>query len=1319
MWVIDQLAPGNPAYNLPTAYRVRGALNVTALEQSFNEVIKRHEALRTTFTVENGEPLQRVHPELSIKLEVVPLDRLPQQECERTLHALASEESIKPFDLSRLPLIRVALFCLGEIEHVLLINLHHIVSDGASIALLLAEVDTFYCAFTSGGEPHPRALAVQYPDFAAWQQRTIADETVRTTQLEFWRTQLGGTLPVLDLPSDLPRPPVQSFVGSNVFFNIPEKLAQELRTLGAGEGCTVFMTVLAAFQVLLYRYSGAEDIIIGTPVATRATREVEPLIGNLLNVVAARCDLSGNPTFLELLRRARNTALNAFSNSDVPFETLIPHLTYDRDPGRPPVFQVLLQMLSTSAPRIGTLDVSSFHFDLKFSQVDLSLHLYEEATGYIGRFEYCADLFHPDTIERLSSNFLELLRSVVKAPEQHISKIPILAASERHRILHEWNNTSRDYPKDQCIHHLFEHTARRAANRTAVECGGQPMTYGELNAKANQLAHYLLKCGVAQGTLVGICLERSLDMIVGLLGLLKAGATYVPMDPSLPSERLGFMMADAGISFLVTQAALRDRLSRSGLKAVCVDTDSDAICREPCDNPRVSIGPSSVAYTIYTSGSTGTPKGVLIEHRSVVNLLTSMQQTPGFEEHDVLVAVTTISFDIAALEMFLPLTSGGKLVIACSDEVLDGRLLLNLIERSGATILQATPATWKLMIDAGWKGTPDHLPGLKMLCGGEAMPCALANRMLVRGRELWNMYGPTETTIWSAVGRIEPGDETVLIGPPIANTQLYIVDQELEPVPIGVAGELLIGGDGVAKGYLNRPDLTVERFVENPFRAGGGPVYRSGDLARFRSDGRLEFRGRRDFQVKVRGYRIELGEIERVLTQHPGIKDAVVMTWDDHDGDRRLAAYYIPATARPTTGELRKALQEKLPEYMIPSRFIEMDALPLTSNGKIDRTAIPRPDVIRFDRHSGAVALQSELELRLAAIWGRALRKYPIGATDNFFELGGHSLLAAQVFAQIEGTMGMRLPLALLFQAPTVRQLAEKIEQRAWRSNWKSLVPIQTAGERPPLFVVHAAEGNVLRYRHLARTLGPSQPVYGLQSRGLDGSEPMETTIEGMAARYLAEIRSVQPYGPYYLAGYCLGGAIALEIAQQLKRAGERVALLAMFETYNLPEESVESLPLRGIHKAQNLYFHLRNVLLSLSHGTVQFFKEKLRFEIERLRVRGDILLSRVSSRFNRGRAPKYQHLRVTTINERAAAAYHPLPYDGTLVLFRPRAHFLGFNEWSFGWQSVARQGVQVVEMPNYPRGSLNDPFVEILADRLRGEIDKIFHLPEEARRAV
>ncbi|PYR33793.1 MAG: non-ribosomal peptide synthetase [Acidobacteria bacterium] len=1181
----------------------------------------------------------------------------------------------------------------------MMVNFHHIVADGVSIGLMLDELDVLYRSLTGGGNARPD-LDVQYSEYARRQRSAFAGKKY-ADQLAHWQQRLNGHLPVLELPADRPRPPAQSFKGSNAFADLPLSLVRDLAAIAAREGCTLFTTLLAAFQVLLKRYSGAEDVVIGTPLALRPS-EFQSVIGNFLNMVALRCDLTGNPTFLQVLRRTRRTTLQAFARADLPFEHLVEHLTFDRDPSRSPIFQTMLEMLPAVRSTIGDVQVSKYYFDLGFAQFDLSLHIWEDPDRYVCRFEYCTDLFKADTIERMAANFTRLLRGVAADPQQRISSIPILTEHERRLLLETWNHTTAAYPHHRCVHQLFEETAAAFPNRVAIECGDKSVTYGELNAQANRLANYLIQNGVEAQALVGLHLERSIDLVVGLLGILKAGAAYVPMDPSFPPGRLAYMMEDAVIGIVVRDKALFDLLPQPTHGAICVDVESPAVQQQSSENVDRPIRVSHLAYTIYTSGSSGRPKGVAIEHRSAVNLLTSMQRKPGFDARDVLIAVTTISFDIAALEIFLPLISGGRLVVARKGDVLDGSALAELITRSGATVVQGTPSTWKLLLDA----RPEATRGLKILCGGEAMPRDLADRLLDGGGEVWNMYGPTETTIWSSVLRVERGDGSVPIGPPIANTQFYIVDDALEPAPIGVPGELLIGGEGLARGYRNRPELNAERFINNPFSNDGNRVYRTGDIARFRSDGCIEFVGRRDFQVKVRGYRIELEEIEHVLAQHDGVKDVAVVTWEDGGGDKRLVAYYIPDPEhRPEIRELKGHVQERLPEYMCPSFFVELQNFPSTPNGKVDRKAFPNPEVTRAPTGSLHVAPQSELEARLARLWRQVLRLASIGIDDNFFDLGGHSLLAARLFAMIERELGVRLPLALFFQAPTIRRLAAKLEQRTWKSNWNSLVPIQAAGSRPPLFLMHGAEGNVLLYRTLAQTLGTDQPVYALQARGLDGRGALEQTFGEMAAKYVEEIKLVQPEGPYHLGGYCLGGTIALEVAQRLKSEGRTVALLAMIDSYNIRSAPPLSKPLRALHAAQNLYFQTRNVLLSLRGGSSRFFVEKGRIEVSRFKVRCDILATRVMNRFSR-RPTNYQHLLIQSVNDRAQSMYKPEPYEGRIVLFKPKGHFSRLSDRHFGWSAIAQHGVHIVEMPNYPRGSLNHPFVKVLANALAKEMN-------------
>jgi amino acid adenylation domain-containing protein len=1030
MWVIDQMTPGNPAYNLPNGYRLRGALDVTALERSVNEIIKRHETLRTTFAVKDGEPLQHIHPELGIAIKVTALDHLTGGERENRLQALASEESIAAFDLSRLPLIRVSLFRLGEADHVLIINLHHIVADGLSVGLLLGELDVFYRAFTGGGEPHPPELAVQYADFALWQRQAMANEAANAGQIEFWRTQLDGALPVLELPRDQPRPALQSFAGSNIFFDIPTTVAQELKALGAREGCTFFMTLLAAFQVLLQRYSGAEDIVVGAPVAARTSSELDPLIGNFLNIAALRCDLSGDPSFIELLRRTRETTLDAFSNSGVPFEALTKHLTIERDPSRNPVFQVMLQVLPATTPRIGNLEVGSFHFDLRFAQIDLSLHCYEGAEGYLGRFEYCTDLFSRESVDRLSSNFQQLLRTITGNPRQRISEVPILSASERNRLLEQWNDTRTDYPAGALLHGLFEAQVERTPERIALTAGATTLSYAGLNMRAIRVAQALRSRGIGRGHRVGLCVERSADMVAAMLGILKAGAAYVPLDPSFPQERLRFMSDDAQLSLLVTTTALAGALGMPRDRQLLLDSDAELTESAPGADLPVDAPvarPEDPAYVIYTSGSTGKPKGVVVPHRAVVNFLTSMAREPGLAADDVLVAVTTLSFDIAVLELLLPLTLGATVVIATREEAADGRALASLLDQHRATVMQATPVTWRLLVEAGWTGKAPF----KALVGGESLPKDLANQLIARGVELWNLYGPTETTVWSTCARITDTSSGITIGKPIANTSVRILDAQENLSPIGVPGELCIGGDGVTLGYWNRPELTAERFIPDPFgTVPGARLYRTGDRARWRNDGTLEHLGRFDDQLKVRGFRIEPGEIESLLAGHPDVRQAAVHLWTVKANDMRIVACCVPAKGTVLAPiSLRKYLRARLPEFMIPQYFLPVDEIPLTPNGKVDRRRLATP-VVTESRGARQESPSDPVETTIAEIWSELIQPArPIARGDKFFELGGYSLLGLRALRQIEEKLGARLEFQVLFHE-TLADIAMRFRTR-------------------------------------------------------------------------------------------------------------------------------------------------------------------------------------------------------------------------------------------------------------------------------------------------
>ena len=866
------------------------------------------------------------------------------------------------------------------------------------------------------------------------------------------------------------------------------------------------------------------------------------------------------------------------------------------------------------------------------------------------------------------------------------------------------------------LYELIEQQVSRTPDAVAAVFEDRQLTYRQLNDRADLLAHRLRNLGVGPNTLVGICVERSLEMLVGLLGILKAGGAYVPLDPAYPSDRLAFMLEDSQPRVLLTETSLQKRLPPQQAHIVYLDAPG-AVKNRTHDRQlnRKTHQPGDLAYVLYTSGSSGKPKGVRISNRALVNFLSSMQREPGLGAGDTLLAVTTLSFDIAGLELFLPLITGARVIIASREVAADGVRLSALLKHCGATAMQATPATWRLLLAAGWSGSRD----LKILCGGEAWSTDLADALLPRCKSLWNMYGPTETTIWSSVARVEAG-KPVVIGFPIANTTFYVLDSFPDLVPEGVPGELYIGGDGVAEGYLNRPDLTNERFVSDPFSGKpGARLYRTGDAVRRLSNGSIEFLHRIDQQVKIRGFRIELGEIESALQQHPGVAQCVAAAPEDQPGGQRLVAYIVPANAHVAPGgaELRNFLKEKLPDYIIPAAFVALEELPLTPNGKIDRKSLPLPSLSLAENSPARqiVPPRTPLELELVRIWEQVLGTKIVSVRDNFFDLGGHSLLAVQMFAQIEKVFNARLPLATLYEAPAIEDLAGILKTEVIPSRWSSLVAIQPVGSRPPFFCFHGDGGNVLIYRKLAEYLGPDQPVYGLQSQGLDGSSPLLRTIEQMAALYLKEIRRVQPHGPYLLGGYCLGGSIAYETAQQLHAAGEEVALLALFDTMNW-----HKVPLswwnRGFLLFQRLIFHAAAVLKIDSDGKRQFLLGKLYDLRKRLPVWRGMLLAKLKRRSLRGTSTSLVLAQIWRVNDQASGKYVPRPYPGEVTDFRPARQYRALSKPDLKWDRLARGGQRVVIVPGYPAAMLLEPYVRELAAMLTTCIDEAIRPTKSSR---
>ncbi|GAX45459.1 amino acid adenylation domain-containing protein [Tolypothrix sp. NIES-4075] len=1039
LWFLDQLEPNSALYNIPIALRLVGHLNQNALEQSLKEIIGRHEALRTNFITVDGQPTQIIRELLTGEreqeiLSIVDLTHLSATQQEITAQQLAQQQAIQTFDLASDALMRATLVVLSQTEHILLMCMHHVVSDGWSMGVLITELAALYNTYSIGESSPLAPLQIQYADFAIWQRQWLQGDVLQS-QLSYWEQQLANAPALLALPTDRPRPAVQTFTGSYQQFALSVELTEKLVKLSQEQGCTLFMTLLAAFDTLLYRYTGQSDILVGTPIANRDRSEIEGLIGFFVNTLVMRSNLAGNPSFSELLDRVRDMAMGAYSHQNLPFEMLVEALQPQRDLSYTPLFQVMfaLQNAPMSQIELTGLTVTPLAAESATAKFDLSLSMQNTATsttlstgdGLIGVWEYSTDLFDASTIERMAGHFVTLLESIVANPEERISQLPLLTQVEQHQLLVEWNNTQADYPLDKCIHQLFEEQVKRTPDAVAVLFDNQQLTYHQLNTRANQLAHYLRSLGVKPDTLIGICAERSLEMVVGLLGILKAGGAYVPLDPDYPQERLSFMLQDAQVSVLLTQQHLIESLPDHQAQLVCLDTDWHLIGEYNQENSISDVQASNLAYVIYTSGSTGQPKGVMLSHRNLCNHMFWMQATFPLTETDKVLQKTPFSFDASVWEFYAPLLVGGQLLLAQPGGHADSSYLLQLMAQQQVTTVQFVPSLLRILLEQGGIETCDSLK--QVFCGGEVLPVALQEGLLSKlNVNLHNLYGPTEACIDSTYWTCQRGSDrqVVPIGRAIANAQVYILDEYLQPVPIGVPGELHIGGAGLARGYLNRPELTQEKFIPNPFeKAEGSRLYKTGDLARYLPDGTIEYLRRIDNQVKIRGFRIELGEIEELLNQHEDVQAACVIAREDNPGEKRLVAYVVGNPQHlPTINQLRSLLSSQLPQYMIPHAFVLLESLPLTPNGKVDRRALPAPDT-REGLEASFVAPRNQIEETLAQIWAEVLRVEQVGINDNFFELGGDSILSIQILAKAKQG-GLQLTLKQLFGNQTIAQLA-------------------------------------------------------------------------------------------------------------------------------------------------------------------------------------------------------------------------------------------------------------------------------------------------------
>lgn len=1294
LWFLDQLFPNNCFYNIFTVLRITGSLNVSALEKTFNEIVRRHEVLRTNFRMIEGQLMQVIAPTLIISLPLIDLRHLaiPAQEAE--IQRIVIKERSHSFDLSCKPLLRVLLLQQSS-EHILLLNLHHIICDGWSISILIKELGTLYTAFANN-EPSPFCeLPIQYADYTHWQQEWLQGEILET-QIAYWKQHLDK-LSVLNLPTDRTRPLRQTYQGKTQFIELPKSLSQQLEALSQSQGVTLFMTLLAAFKTLLCRYSQQDDIVVGSPIANRNRREIEQLIGFFVNTLVLRTNLGGNPTFIELLGRVRAVAINAYTHQDLPFEKLVEQLQPERSLSHHPLFQIVFGLQNTPSQtlKLTGLKLEQLEFENPSTKFDLEFQLWESSQGIKGQVVYSTDLFDDTTITRMLGHFQTLLEGIVANPQQHLHELPILTENERYQLLYEWNNNQNNYHKDICIHQLFETQVNKTPDAIALVFKQEKLTYRELNNRANQLAHYLQKIGVEPDVLVGICLERSFPMIVGILGILKAGGAYLPLDPDYPSERLNFMLEDTQVSILLTQSDLVSRFQEWShaekcgnyqhlLSIICLDKDWQIINQESQENATSRVTSHNLAYLIYTSGSTGLPKGVLIQHLGLSNLWQAQVYTFKLNSCNRILQLASLSFDASIFEIIMALLTGARLYLVTKESLLSGQTLINLLRDNAITHVTLPPSLLSVL-------PKQTLPALKtIIAAGETCSPDII-KLWARERQFYNAYGLTEATVWSTIAQINNENE-LSIGRPIFNTQIYILDSYLQPVPIGIPGELYIGGDGLARGYLNQPQLTSQQFIANPFNHKAEErLYKTGDLATFKPDGNIKYLGRIDQQVKIRGFRVELGEIEAILKQHLAVKNAVVIVRENIQNHKCLVAYVVLDKEQREivggtheTSLLRKFLREKLPEYMIPSAFFVLNCLPLTPSGKVDYQCLKIGESFHKPSEKNLIFPRTSTESLLAEIWTEILNLEFVGINDNFFELGGDSLLAVRLISQIQEKLSQDLPLSILFLNPTIEGLANNLDGQKDSLPWSPLVAIQHLGNKLPFFCVHPIFGTVFPYYELAHCLGLDQPFYGLQPLGVDGQNPPLTCIEDMAAYYIKALRKVQPQGPYSIGGWSFGGLVAFEMAQQLVKSGQEVALLAILDTSsptNKPNfwdgyKFLLTTTVRHILPFLLDYFYL---LMPFTNFMPQQLKQQILRELTLLPM-----------------FPVFQ------ANNKATIDYLAQPYQGKITLFKSSSQEKIANlDSTLGWNQLSSE-IDVHIVPGNHFSMLKKPNVQLLGEQLR-----------------
>ncbi|MEO3406874.1 amino acid adenylation domain-containing protein [Mucilaginibacter sp. CAU 1740] len=1288
----------NCAYNESFSLQLTGQLNKDAMLLALQEITNMHQALRMAFSAD-GKSIC-VYKDLPLDFSFADVASRTDAEKQAFITEQNNQNAFTPFNLVNGPLFKVQLIKLAEAEYRLTFIAHHIVCDGWSIGIMMQDLSKLYSAYTKG-EDLTLPSAPSFIDYSNEQTLFTGNKEFKDIE-QYWLNEFKGSNYLMDLPADLPRPAVRTYRSHRLDLGLDKQLVGQIKQLGKANGSSFVTTLLAAFEVFLQRSTGQDEIILGLPAAGQSATGNYRLVGHCVNLLALRSAPKSAQSFKSYLKQRTTAILDAYDHQQYTFGELLKKLAIPRDASRVPLVPVMfnidmgmdddvdfygLKHHLTSNPR----EYESFEIFVNISGRDEALVL---------EWSYNTQLFSEKCIHHLMDEFEFLLAELVKDPEVLIGNIPTANRASLVEQLKSWNNTTVAYPKDKALHQLINWQS----DAVAVKFADHSLTYLQLHESSNRLAALLIDKGVKKGDKVAFAMDRSAEMLVVILGIMKAGGIYIPLDPQFPLGRINYMLSDSKAVVLLSSAKYKGHYESEAIEIV-VEDEWPNLSNYPATEPTVEFTGNDLVYILYTSGSTGMPKGVQISHHSLVNFLYSMQKQPGMAANDKLLAVTTISFDIAGLELFLPLLSGAQVVIADTNTAKDGRALLDIIRSEKITTVQATPYTWRIMLEAGW----DESTPIKVICGGEALPKELAERILGKASSLWNVYGPTETTIWSTIKQIKADDTAITIGRPIDNTSIYILDKNLNPLDTGTIGEIFIGGDGLAAGYLNQPELTAEKFIADPFSGNpGDKMYRTGDLGRYMEDGEIECLGRADAQIKIRGYRIETGEIEYHLINQANVKQAVVVAQPDKKGINKLVAYITINDDHLAEDEIvrqknwRSSLKNSLPDYMVPDDFIVIPTIPLTPNGKVDKKALIQTSTQVVEQVQMYVAPRTDVEKLVADIWKEFLEIEKVGVYDNFFELGGHSLIAVQVMARIEKITGKRLPLAALFENSTVEKLSLMLELDGKSIVWDSLVPIKPNGNKMPLYIVHGAGLNVLLFNALAINMDPDQPVYGLQAKGLDGIDEPLSEIKDIAAHYISAIQAQNPTGPYALAGYSFGGIIAWEMAVQLQAQGKQVKMLAMFDTYAYRSPFFDPWLTMQTKRAKFFMRKLKYNLLT-PEGLSQSFTEKSK-SIKRHATR---MLWKLTNDDQQEGFFGYSN-KIDEMNVVAERRYQLKPQNFAIELFRANTHTFYMDDFEFlGWKPYALKGINVHPIPGEHNSIFKAPNDKIFARILQQCLDQ------------